>query len=424
MKKYLLLFFCFSFSLLAKEQSLEEMLEKISKNSYEEERYQLQQENLSIKQEHIKQRDFQDGVLASVEYYENHRKGERNAYTKKGSLQWGPFFASTYDAIEKNGDYTSVGVEKNIKDLFYSKYDSQAEQTAWQEKVQFWSYQGNRQKKMISLVQLYRDYKNTLYELEVKHQESKRLKKEEEKLELSYRLGNAKRVDWQAASLGLQNLELELAALKKRKKAHQERFLREFRISMEEDSVEEIPLLKINIEDFMEDYGRAELEEQKAKLKMQEEAWKYSVYEEKIPDIFLRYEHISKNQKHQAEDVISMKLSKKLFSDQYASKIEENEWKEQKLLLQQREEELRAERILGRANYDNYLSQYQMAQNHFQLENSKYEIKKLEYELGKVDYIEVMEAFDKYLESKISLEKARNTLAAYLYEWKIRKVQA
>src|SRR3712207_7698845 len=110
---------------------------------------------------------------------------------------------------------------------------------------------------------------------------------------------------------------------------------------MEEDSVEEIPLLKINIEDFMEDYGRAELEEQKAKLKMQEEAWKYSVYEEKIPDIFLRYEHISKNQKHQAEDVISMKLSKKLFSDQYASKIEENEWKEQKLLLQQREEELR-----------------------------------------------------------------------------------
>src|SRR3712207_880912 len=90
---------------------------------------------------------------------------------------------------------------------------------------------------------------------------------------------------------------------------------------------------------------------------------------------------------------------------------------------QQREEEIEVEKTLGRANYDNYRSQYQVAQNHFQLENSKYEIKKLEYELGKVDYIEVMEEFDKYLEAKISLEKARNTLAAYLYEWKIRKVQ-
>ena len=119
-----------------------------------------------------------------------------------------------------------------------------------------------------------------------------------------------------------------------------------------------------------------------------------------------------------------MKLSKKLFSDKYSSRKEENEIKEEKLLLQQREEEIAAERKQERVNYDNYLSKYQVAQNHFQLENSKYEIKKLEYDLGKVDYIEVMEVFDKYLEAKISLEKARNTLAAYLYEWKIRKVQA
>src|SRR3712207_6758243 len=87
MKKYLLLFFCFSCSLFAKEQSLEEMLEKISKNSYEEERYQLQQENLSLKRQHIKRRDFQDGLLASVEYSENHRREGRNDYSKKGNLQ-------------------------------------------------------------------------------------------------------------------------------------------------------------------------------------------------------------------------------------------------------------------------------------------------------------------------------------------------
>ncbi|AYV95405.1 hypothetical protein A2U10_00760 [Fusobacterium necrophorum subsp. funduliforme] len=424
MKKYILLFFCLSFSVLAKEQNLEEMLETFSINSYEEEKYELQQKSLLLKEQHIKRRDFQDGLVATAEYNENHRTRERNDYTKKGSLQFGPFFASAYDSIEKTGDSVGIGVEKNIKDLFYSKYDSQEEQVKWQKKADFWSYQNNRQKKMISLIQLYRDYKNTLYELEIKYQESKRLKKAEEKLALSHRLGSVKKVDWQAANLGLENLKLEISALEKQKKAYQERFLREFRIPLQEDSVQEIPLLEINIDDFMEDYGKAELEERKAKLKIQEGGLKYSLYEEKIPDITIRYEHISKNRKRDAEDVVSMKLSKKLFSDRYSSQKEENEIKEEQLLLQQREEEIIAERKLERVNYDNYLSKYQVAQNHFQLENSKYEIKKLEYDLGKVDYIEVMEAFDKYLEAKISLEKARNTLAAYLYEWKIRKVQA
>jgi len=423
MKKYLLLFFCFSCSLFAKEQSLEEMLEKISKNSYEEERYKLQQENLSLKRQHIKRRDFQDGLLASVEYSENHRREGRNDYSKKGNLQLGPFFASAYDGIEKNGDYIGVGLEKNIKDLLYSKYDSQTKQISWQERANFWSYQGSQQKKMISLIQLYRDYKNTLYELEVKEQETKKLKKEEEKLGLSYRLGSAKKVDWQAASLGLENLKFEIRSLEKQKEAYQERFLREFRISFQGDEIQDIPLLDLNMDDLMEDYGKAELEEQKAKLKIEEEELKYSIYEEKIPDISVRYEHISKNRTHNDEDIFSIKVSKKLFSDHYSSNLQENEIKEQKLLLQQREEEIEVEKTLGRANYDNYRSQYQVAQNHFQLENSKYEIKKLEYELGKVDYIEVMEEFDKYLEAKISLEKARNTLAAYLYEWKIRKVQ-
>ena len=369
MKKYILLFFCLSFSVLAKEQSLEEMLEKFSINSYEEEKYELQQKSLLLKEQHIKRRDFQDGLVATAEYNENHRTRERNDYTKKGSLQFGPFFASAYDSIEKTGDSVGIGVEKNIKDLFYSKYDSQEEQVKWQKKADFWSYQNNRQKKMISLIQLYRDYKNILYELEIKYQESKRLKKAEEKLALSHRLGSVKKVDWQAANLGLENLKLEISALEKQKKAYQERFLREFRIPLQEDSVQEIPLLEINIDDFMQEYGRAELEERKAKLKIQEEGLKYSLYEEKIPDITIRYEHISKNRKRDEEDVISMKLSKKLFSDRYSSQKEENEMKEEKLLLQQREEEIIAERKVERVNYDNYLSKYQVAQNHFQLEN-------------------------------------------------------
>ena len=175
--------------------------------------------------------------------------------------------------------------------------------------------------------------------------------------------------------------------------------------------------------DVLEEYGRAELEEEKAKLKGQEEALRYSIYEEKIPDVSILYEHSSKNHKRLEEDMLSLKFRKKLFADHYNSKILQNEIKEQELFLAQREEEIKAERELMIANYENYQSQYQVAQNRAQLESSKYEIKKLEYDLGKIDYIDVMEAFDKYLDAKISLEKSKNRLAAYLYEWKVRKVE-
>lgn len=423
MKKYLILFFCFSCSLLAKEQSFEEILRQVSKSSYEEEKYQLEQESLSIRREHSKGRDFQEGLIANLEYTEHHRHKERNDYIKKGTLQWGPFFVSAYDPGEKEGEYVGVGIEKNLKDLFYSQYDSQLRQLKWDEKAKFWNYQNHRQKKMIAFIQLYRDYKNALYELEIKGQERKRLEKEEAKLALSYRLGNAKRVDWQAANFGLQNLALEISALEKQKKAYEERFRREFRISLEGKSIQGIPLLEVEFQDVLEEYGRAELEEEKAKLKVQEEALQYSIYEEKIPDVSILYEHSSKNHKRLEEDMLSLNFRKKLFADHYNSKILQNEIKEQELFLAQREEEIKAERELMIANYENYQSQYQVAQNRAQLESSKYEIKKLEYDLGKIDYIDVMEAFDKYLDAKISLEKSKNRLAAYLYEWKVRKVE-
>src|SRR3712207_7997950 len=74
---------------------------------------------------------------------------------------------------------------------------------------------------------------------------------------------------------------------------------------------------------------------------------------------------------------------------------------------QQREEEIEVEKTLGRANYDNYRSQYQVAQNHFQLENSKYEIKKLEYELGRSEEHTSELQSRQYLVCRLLLEKKK-----------------
>lgn len=110
-------FFLPFFSVLAKEQNLEEMLETFSINSYEEEKYELQQKGLLLKEQHIRRRDFQDGLVATAEYNENHRTGERNDYTKKELFN---LVLSLPPLIipQKKGDSVGIGIEKNIKDLF------------------------------------------------------------------------------------------------------------------------------------------------------------------------------------------------------------------------------------------------------------------------------------------------------------------
>lgn len=419
MKRYLGLFFIVSLSLFGKE-NLDAMLEQISRNSYEQESHELEKENLEWKKKHIQRRDFQEGLVVSGEYQENHREKAENSYTRKATAQLGPFFVSGYHENEKNGDYTGFGVEKSVKDLFYSKYDSQKKQLSSETAAEEWKYQQNLQGKQIAFVELYRDYQNTFSEWEWNQEERKKLESEEKKLALSYQLGKTKKIDWDAVKLSYDNLGLEIQNLENRLEAYRMQFSKEFRIELSKEKPEEIPMLNFSVKENLEKYKQAVLEEKKEQIAFQEEAVKYSSYNEKMPDMKVKYEHLSSSKQRKEEDVVSLSFSQKLLSDSYDVNLEKNRLKNLKLELKETEAKIMAEQRLKEAEYETYQSKYEIAKNRYSLEQSKYEIKKLEYELGKVDYLAVMEEFDKYLEAKLESNKARNALAAYLYEMMLR----
>lgn len=419
MKKYISLFLVLSCSLWAK-QDLDSMLENLSKNSYVLETYELKKETLVRKKDHAKRRDFQDGVLVTLDYQRNQKKEEESSYTKKATAQLGPFFVSAYHQNGTKSDSVGFGVEKNVKDLFYSKYDNQLKQTSLEEEAERLEYQRNLEEKSLALVKLYQNYQDASSELGWSQEEYKKLEKEEKKIALSYQLGNVKKVDWEAIKVSRENLGLEIKNLKEKLQSYKVQFAQEFRIPIENASLPEIPMLDLDIEQGIKSYKQASIEEKKQKIAIQEESLKYLKYNEKMPDMKVRYEYLVPTGTKKEESVIGLSVSKKLFSDQYNLKEEENLLAEMRLELKETERNIVSEQRTKKADYEAYRTNYQAAQNRYDLEKSKYEIRKMEYDLGKVDYISVMEVFDKYLEAKVAIIKARNALAAYMYEMKLR----
>lgn len=419
MKKYISLFLLLSCSLWAK-QDLDSMLENLSKNSYVQETYDLDKERLDRKKDHASRRDFQDGVAVTLDYQRNQMEGAENTYTKKATAQLGPFFVSANHQNGEKSDSVGFGVEKNVKDLLYSKYDSQLKQVSLEEEAERLNYQTNLEEKSLALIKLYQSYQDALSELGWKEEEYKKLEKEEKKIALSYQLGSVKKVDWDAVKVSRENLELETQNLKEKLESYKVQFAQEFRIQIENEILPEIPMLDLDIEKGIENYKQSSIEGKKQKIAIEKENLKYLKYSENMPDMKVRYEHVASAGTKKAENVVGISVSKKLFSDQYDLKEAESRLETMKAELREAEANIVSEKRAKKADYASYRTSYQTAQNRYELEKSKYEIKKMEYDLGKVDYISVMEDFDKYLGAKVAIIKARNAMAAYMYEVKVR----
>ena len=130
MKKILLFFLLLSsLSLLAQETlSVDEALDRIGndRGNYEFKKFQNSQEATNIKIKDNKLGDF-NGVTLSSGYSisENNYEGRDRKYDRafQNKASYGPFFVN-YNYIQSNRSYVSVGIEKNLKDIFYSKYNS------------------------------------------------------------------------------------------------------------------------------------------------------------------------------------------------------------------------------------------------------------------------------------------------------------
>lgn len=411
MKKGIFLFFLLGIMSYGKNISLDTMLKELDEKSYNREIYEIQNKINSDKEKYYKLDDFNGVETSATSNYSN----REDAFETTGRVQYGPiYFEGTKNYNSE--DEAVYGIEKSLKDLIYSESKNQLKQLEYTKEIDRIDYKKNLETQKIDLLNLYKEYKNSELEIEIKKSGIEKLSVEEKKMKKSYELGAVAKIELDSIQYSIKNMQLEIDVLKRNLLKLKEKFAYDFGIEIGDNSLQEIVPPSKNFDIYVEEYGKKDIELLEFQKRKIEENIKYLNYDNTMPDITLGVEHSNKYD----ENRVVLKFSKKLFDLNIDLENEKDNLLQQEINLQQKINEREGEKLTILNNYENYLKEYEVNKNNSELELSKYNIKKLEYSLGKVDYVEVMEYFNSYINYEVAKEKAKNNLNGYIYEIMIR----
>ena len=416
-----ILFFLMS-SLISygKNIKLDDMLKTLEEKSYEREIFDLEQKK-NLSKEKYYNLDNYNGVRGEISTDYDY---EEDKIKSNGRVSYGDFYLDlSKDKInsQKNSDTdVIIGVNKSLKDMFYSKSDSEIKKLEYSKKNTEYSYYDDLETKKISLINLYEEYKNNEFEIKLKTNNLTRLKSEEKILKKSYELGATPKIDLDTLQTSRNNLEIELKYLKENIKKIKNRFLYEFGIDISKDQLMDIEIPKVNISDFISNIGERKISRLGLEKEITKENIKYLKYSNKIPEVLVGVEHQERNNGYSDENRVFLKLSKDIFYYDINLENEKITLNQQEINIQKEKEINISKKLEVEENCNNLYKNYLVNKNKAELEKNKYEIINLKYKLGDVTYVDVMDVFDDYLNYQVAAEKAKNLFNGYIYEILVR----
>ncbi|WP_300356783.1 TolC family protein [Fusobacterium sp.] len=411
MKKIFFIFLTLNIFVYAEEVTLDNLLDKISKTSYRKEIYDLEEKKTESLKKFYKLDNY-NGIKSSVTTkYDD----TEQIYKTTGRAEFGDLYIEGKRNHNPENDLI-IGVNKNIKNMIFSQNDSNLIKNDLKKEVNKYIFLKNMEEQKISLINLYRDYKNIEFEIQIKKNGLNTLKSEEKTLEKSFELGAIPKIELESLQYSRKNLEIEIYTLEENLKKIKSRFFYDFNIDISDKKLANITPNYKEINEYISTVGYKDIEKLKIEKDITKENIRYLNYDDKIPDFSIGLERDYRVD----ENRIVFKISKPLFYYNVNLENEKVSYEQQEILLNQKIEENTAEKLKIETTYANYIKEYRVLKNKAELEKNKYEIKKLEYSLGKIDYLEVMESFDNYMEYEVSQEKAKNILNSYVYEIMVR----
>lgn len=416
-----ILFFLMS-SLISygKNIKLDDMLKTLEEKSYEREIFDLEQKK-NLSKEKYYNLDNYNGVRGEISTDYDY---EEDKIKSNGRVSYGDFYLDlSKDRInsQKNSDTdVIIGVNKSLKDMFYSKSDSEIKKLEYSKKNTEYSYYDDLETKKISLINLYEEYKNNEFEIKLKTNNLTRLKSEEKILKKSYELGATPKIDLDTLQTSRNNLEIELKYLKENIKKIKNRFLYEFGIDISKDQLMDIEIPKVNISDFISNIGERKISRLGLEKEITKENIKYLKYSNKVPEVLVGVEHQERNNGYSDENRVFLKLSKDIFYYDINLENEKITLDQQEINIQKEKEINISKKLEVEENCNNLYKNYLVNKNKAELEKNKYEIINLKYKLGDVTYVDVMDVFDDYLNYQVAAEKAKNLFNGYIYEILVR----
>ena len=430
MKKILMFFLLMaSISSFSQESlTIDEALSRVGNNreSYEFKSFENTKEATDIKIKDNKLGDF-NGVTISSSYNitENNFEDRDRKYDKtfQNKASYGPFFVN-YNFVERDRSYVSYGVEKNLKDVFYSKYKSNIKVYDYQQELNKISYDKTIENKKVNLVNLYNDILNTKNELEYRRKAYEHYKVDLDKFKKSYELGASPKINLESAELEAEDSKLQIDILETKLKSLYEIGKTDYNIDFENYKLVDFIDNNESIEKLLANYMKKDIAELKLNLSVAEERKKYSNYDRHMPDLYLAYERVDRNLRgdryYRDQDIFSIRFSKKLFSTDSDYKLSELEVENLKNDLNEKIRLINAEKIKLKAEYYELSKLLSIASKKSQLAYKKYLIKEKEYELSRASYLDVIDEYNKYLSLEIENKRAKNTLNSFIYKLKIK----
>lgn len=416
-----ILFFLMS-SLISygKNIKLDDMLKTLEEKSYEREIFDLEQKK-NLSKEKYYNLDNYNGVRGEISTDYDY---EEDKIKSNGRVSYGDFYLDlSKDKInsQKNSDTdVIIGVNKSLKNMFYSKSDSEIKKLEYSKKNTEYSYYDDLETKKISLINLYEEYKNNEFEIKLKTNNLTRLKSEEKILKKSYELGATPKIDLDTLQTSRNNLEIELKYLKENIKKIKNRFLYGFGIDISKDQLMDIEIPKVDISNFISNIGERKISRLGLEKEITKENIKYLKYSNKIPEVLVGVEHQERNNGYSDENRVFLKLSKDIFYYDINLENEKITLNQQEINIQKEKEINISKKLEVEENCNNLYKNYLVNKNKAELEKNKYEIINLKYKLGDVTYVDVMDVFDDYLNYQVAAEKAKNLFNGYIYEILVR----
>jgi len=408
--------------------TIDEALSRVGNNreSYEFKSFENTKEVTDIRIKDNKLGDF-NGVTISSSYNitENNFEDRDRKYDKtfQNKASYGPFFVN-YNFVERDRSYVSYGVEKNLKDVFYSKYKSNIKVYDYQQELNKISYDKTIENKKINLVNLYNDILNTKNELEYRKKAYEHYKVDLDKFKKSYELGASPKINLESAELEAEDSKLQIDILETKLKSLYEIGKTDYNIDFENYKLVDFIDNNESIEKLLASYMEKDIAEFKLNLSVAEERKKYSNYDRHMPDLYLAYERVDRNLRgdryYRDQDIFSIRFSKKLFSTDSDYKLSELEVENLKNDLNEKIRVINAEKIKLKAEYYELSKLLSIASKKSQLAYKKYLIKEKEYELSRASYLDVIDEYNKYLSLEIENKRAKNTLNSFIYKLKIK----
>lgn len=399
---------------------IDEMLKSLEKNSYEKEIYDLEQEKINSKEKFYKKDKYNGVKTSALTNYDY----EDEKFKNTGEVSYGDFYLNvSKDKIKYPKDADTevvVGINKSLKDMFYSKSDSEIKKLKNIRKTTEYSYYDKIEIKKLDLINLYENYKNNEFEIKLKSNNLKRLKSEEKILKRSYELGSTPKIDLDTLQTNRKNLEIELKYLKENLLKIKDRFLYEFSIDISNKELLDIEFDKKDISNFISNIGERNISRLSLEKDITKENINYLKYNNKVPEVLIGVEHQKESNGKPDENRMYLKVSKDLFYydvDLENEKITLNQ--QEKNILKEKEKNI-SKKLEVEERYNTLYKNYLVCKNRADLEKNKYEIMNLKYKLGDVTYVDVMDVFNDYLNYEVAAEKAKNLFNGYIYEILVR----